>query len=401
MKILVVNCGSSSIKYQLVDMKDESVVAKGLVERIGMEGSVLTHQPTGHDKVVIKTDMPTHTVGIKLVLGAFVNPDYGVIKSMDEIGAVGHRVVHGGEKFSASVLITPDVMHGIEECIDMAPLHNPPNIAGINACKEVMPNVPHVAVFDTAFHQTMPKYSFLYGLPYDAYIKYGLRRYGFHGTSHKFVSQRASAMLGKPMSELKMITCHLGNGSSVAAVKNGKCLDTSMGFTPLEGLVMGTRSGVIDPAIIPFLMKKAHMTGDEVDSYLNKKSGVLGISGVSSDFRDIEEAYHEGNERAGLALDIFAYKVRKYIGSYAAAMGGVDVIVFTAGLGENSATMREKICEDLEFLGVFIDHEKNQVRGKETNLSAQNAKVQVLLIPTNEELMIARDTNEICNPLKK
>ncbi|MBU2701202.1 acetate kinase [Sporomusaceae bacterium BoRhaA] len=401
MKILVVNCGSSSIKYQLVDMKDESVVAKGLVERIGMEGSVLTHQPTGHDKVVIKTDMPTHTVGIKLVLGAFVNPDYGVIKSMDEIGAVGHRVVHGGEKFSASVLITPDVMHGIEECIDMAPLHNPPNIAGINACKEVMPNVPHVAVFDTAFHQTMPKYSFLYGLPYDAYIKYGLRRYGFHGTSHKFVSQRAAAMLGKPMSELKMITCHLGNGSSVAAVKNGKCMDTSMGFTPLEGLVMGTRSGVIDPAIIPFLMKKAHMTGDEVDSYLNKKSGVLGISGVSSDFRDIEEAYHEGNERAGLALDIFAYKVRKYIGSYAAAMGGVDVIVFTAGLGENSATMREKICENLEFLGVFIDHEKNQVRGKETNLSAQNAKVQVLLIPTNEELMIARDTNEICNPLKK
>lgn len=401
MKILVVNCGSSSIKYQLVDMKDESVVAKGLVERIGMEGSVLTHQPTGHDKVVIKKDMPTHTVGIKLVLGAFVNPDYGVIKSMDEIGAVGHRVVHGGEKFSASVLITPDVMHGIEECIDMAPLHNPPNIAGINACKEVMPNVPHVAVFDTAFHQTMPKYSFLYGLPYDAYIKYGLRRYGFHGTSHKFVSQRAAAMLGKPMSELKMITCHLGNGSSVAAVKNGKCLDTSMGFTPLEGLVMGTRSGVIDPAIIPFLMKKAHMTGDEVDSYLNKKSGVLGISGVSSDFRDIEEAYHEGNERAGLALDIFAYKVRKYIGSYAAAMGGVDVIVFTAGLGENSATMREKICENLEFLGVFIDHEKNQVRGKETNLSAQNAKVQVLLIPTNEELMIARDTNEICNPLKK
>lgn len=401
MKILVVNCGSSSIKYQLIDMKDESVVAKGLVERIGMEGSVLTHQPAGHDKVVIKTDMPDHTVGIKLVLGAFVNSDYGVIKNMDEIAAVGHRVVHGGEKFSASVLITPDVMQGIEDCIDMAPLHNPPNIAGINACKEVMPNVPHVAVFDTAFHQTMPKYSFLYGLPYEAYIKYGLRRYGFHGTSHKFVSQHAAAMLGKPMSELKIITCHLGNGSSVAAVKNGKCMDTSMGFTPLEGLVMGTRSGVIDPAIIPFLMRKANMTADEVDSYLNKKSGVLGISGVSSDFRDIEEAYHEGNERAGLALDIFAYKVRKYIGSYAAAMGGVDVIVFTAGLGENSATMREKICENLEFLGALIDHEKNQVRGKETNLSAKNAKVQVLLIPTNEELMIARDTNEICIPLKK
>jgi acetate kinase len=400
MKILVVNCGSSSIKYQLINMEDESVVAKGLVERIGMDGSVLTHQPTGQDKVIINSDIPNHTVGIKLVLNAFINPKYGVLKSMDEIKAVGHRVVHGGEKFSASVIITPDVMSGIEECIDMAPLHNPPNIAGINACKEVMPNIPQVAVFDTAFHQTMPKYSFLYGLPYEAYIKYGLRRYGFHGTSHKFVAQQASKMLGKPQSELKMITCHLGNGSSVAAIKYGKCMDTSMGFTPLEGLVMGTRSGVIDPAIIPFLMKKAHMTGDQIDDYLNKKSGVLGISGVSSDFRDIEEAFHEGNERAGLALDIFAYKVRKYIGSYAAAMGGVDVIVFTAGLGENSATMRAKICEGLEFLGVFIDPEKNDVRGKETIVSTDTASVKVLLIPTNEELMIARDTNTICNVLK-
>ncbi len=400
MKVLVVNCGSSSIKYQLINMEDESVVAKGLVERIGMEGSVLTHQPTGHDKVVITTAIPDHTVGIKLVLNAFVDPKYGVLKSMDEIKAVGHRVVHGGEKFSASVLITPDVMVGIEDCIDMAPLHNPPNIAGINACKEVMPNVPQVAVFDTAFHQTMPKYSFLYGLPYEAYIKYGLRRYGFHGTSHKFVSQQASKMLGKPLSALKIITCHLGNGSSIAAIKYGKCMDTSMGFTPLEGLVMGTRSGVIDPAIIPFLMKKANMTGDEINDYLNKKSGVLGISGVSSDFRDIEEAFHEGNERAGLALDIFAFKVRKYIGSYAAAMGGVDVIVFTAGLGENSATMRAKICENLEFLGIHIDPKKNDVRGKETDTSTDNSKVKVLLIPTNEELMIARDTNTICNVLK-
>lgn len=400
MNILVVNCGSSSIKYQLINMQDESVVAKGLVERIGMEGSVLTHQPTGQDKVIIHSDIPNHTVGIKLVLNAFVDPNYGVLKNMDEIKAVGHRVVHGGEKFSASVLITPDVMIGIEECIDMAPLHNPPNIAGINACKEVMPNVPQVAVFDTAFHQTMPKYSFLYGLPYDAYIKYGLRRYGFHGTSHKFVAQRAAAMLGKPLSDLKIITCHLGNGSSIAAVKNGKCMDTSMGFTPLEGLVMGTRSGAIDPAIIPFLMKKANMTGAQIDDYLNKKSGVLGISGVSSDFRDIEEAFHEGNERAGLALDIFAYKVRKYIGSYVAAMGGVDVIVFTAGLGENSATMRAKICEGLEFFGVFIDSKKNDVRGKEMDISTENAAVKVLLIPTNEELMIARDTNTICNVLK-
>ena len=400
MKILVVNCGSSSIKYQLINMEDESVVAKGLVERIGMDGSVLTHQPTGQDKVIINSDIPNHTVGIKLVLNAFIDPKYGVLKNMDEIKAVGHRVVHGGEKFSASVIITPDVMAGIEECIDMAPLHNPPNIAGINACKEVMPNVPQVAVFDTAFHQTMPKYSFLYGLPYEAYIKYGLRRYGFHGTSHKFVAQQASEMLGKPQSELKMITCHLGNGSSVAAIKYGKCMDTSMGFTPLEGLVMGTRSGVIDPAIIPFLMKKTDMTVDQINDYLNKKSGVLGISGVSSDFRDIEEAFHEGNERAGLALDIFAYKVRKYIGSYAAAMGGVDVIVFTAGLGENSATMRAKICEGLEFLGVFIDPKKNDVRGKERIVSTDTASVKVLLIPTNEELMIARDTNTICNVLK-
>jgi acetate kinase len=400
MKVLVVNCGSSSIKYQLINMEDESVVAKGLVERIGMEGSVLTHQPTGQDKVIINSDIPNHTVGIKLVLNAFVDPHYGVLKSMDEIKAIGHRVVHGGEKFSASVLITPDVMVGIEDCIDMAPLHNPPNIAGINACKEIMPNVPQVAVFDTAFHQTMPKYSFLYGLPYEAYIKYGLRRYGFHGTSHKYVSQQAAVMLGKPLSELKLITCHLGNGSSVAAVKYGKCMDTSMGFTPLEGLVMGTRSGAIDPAIIPFLMKKAHMTGSQIDDYLNKKSGVLGISGVSSDFRDIEEAFHEGNERAGLALDIFAYKVRKYIGSYVAAMGGVDVIVFTAGLGENSATMRQKICEGLEFFGVFIDPKKNDVRGKETDISTDNSTVKVLLIPTNEELMIARDTNMICGLLK-
>ncbi|MDU2065612.1 MAG: acetate kinase [Sporomusaceae bacterium] len=397
MNVLVVNCGSSSIKYQLVNMNDESVIAKGLVERIGLDGAVLTHQPAGHDKVVIKTDIPTHTVGIKLVLNAFVNPEYGVLKSMDEINAVGHRVAHGGEKFTKSVLITPEVMKGIEECIDMAPLHNPPNIAGINACKEVMPNVPHIAVFDTAFHQTMPKHTFLYGLPYEAYEKYGLRRYGFHGTSHKFVSQRAATLLGKPLNELKIITCHLGNGSSIAAVKNGACMDTSMGFTPLDGLLMGTRSGSIDPAIISFLMKKANMTSAEVDAYLNKESGVLGISGVSSDFRDIEEAANENNSRAKLALDMFAYRVRKYIGAYAAAMGGVDVVVFTAGLGENSASMRASICEGLEFMGICVDAEKNNVRGKETKVSTDDSKVTVLLIPTNEELVIARDTKAICN----
>lgn len=305
MKVLVVNCGSSSIKYQLFNMQDESVLAKGLVERIGLEGSVLTHQPAGKDKVVLNGDIKNHSIGIKMVLDALTHPDYGVISSMKEISAVGHRVVHGGEKFADSVLITPEVMKALEDCIEMAPLHNPPNILGINACAELMPGVPQVGVFDTAFHQTMPKHAFLYGLPYEAYEKYGLRRYGFHGTSHKYVSQRAAELMGQHMSNLRIITCHLGNGASIAAVKYGKSVDTSMGFTPLEGLVMGTRSGEIDPAIIPFLMKKEGMTADQIDTYLNKKSGVLGISGVSSDFRDIEEAAAAGNERAQLALDYF------------------------------------------------------------------------------------------------
>lgn len=399
MKIFVVNCGSSSIKYQLVDMTDESVVAKGLVERIGMQGSILTHQPVGKDKVVIDADIKDHSIGIKLVLDALVDKDHGVISSMKEISAVGHRVVHGGEKFADSVLITPAVMNALEECVDMAPLHNPPNILGINACAELMPGVPQVGVFDTAFHQTMPKLAFLYGLPYEAYEKYGLRRYGFHGTSHRFVSQRCAELMNEQISKLRIVTCHLGNGSSLAAIKYGKSIDTSMGFTPLEGLVMGTRSGGVDPAIIPFLMKKEHMSPDQVDNYLNKKSGVLGISGVSSDFRDIENAANEGNERAQLALDMFAYKVRKYIGGYVAAMGGVDAIVFTAGLGENSISMRDKICNGLEFLGTRIDPVKNNVRGKAQEISVDGAKVRLFVIPTNEELVIARDTKTICSSL--
>lgn len=399
MKVLVVNCGSSSLKYQLFDMTDESVLAKGLVERIGLEGSILTHQPAGKDKIPMQSAIPDHSTAIELVLSALVSPDYGVIESMKEISAVGHRVVHGAEKFADSVLITPDVMQALEDCIEMAPLHNPPNILGINACTKLMPNVPQVGVFDTAFHQTMPKHAFLYGLPYEAYEKYGLRRYGFHGTSHKYVSQRVAEEMDEHMTNLRIITCHLGNGASITAVKYGRSVDTSMGFTPLEGLVMGTRSGEIDPAIIPFLMKKENMNPDQIDAYLNKKSGVLGISGVSSDFRDIEDASAEGNERAQLALDIFAYRVRKYIGSYVAAMGGVDAIAFTAGLGENSPMMRDKICNGLEFLGTRIDHEKNNVRGKAREISVDGARVKIFVIPTNEELVIARDTKIICAAL--
>lgn len=396
MKVLVVNCGSSSLKYQLFDMSDESVLAKGLVERIGLEGSILTHQPSGLDKVKLDADIKDHSTAIKMVLDALMDAKHGVIKSMKEIVAVGHRVVHAGERFADSVLITPAVMRALEECTELAPLHNPPNIMGINACTDLMPGVPQVGVFDTAFHQTMPKHAFLYGLPYEAYEKYGVRRYGFHGTSHKYVSQQAADMLDEHMTNLRIITCHLGNGASIAAIKHGKSIDTSMGFTPLEGLVMGTRCGEIDPAIIPFLMKKEGMTPEQIDSYLNKKSGVLGLSGVSSDFRDIEDAANEGNERAQLALDVFAYKVRKYIGSYVAAMGGVDAIVFTAGLGENSVTMRDHVCNGLEYLGTRIDPVKNNVRGKAQEISVDGAKVKIYVIPTNEELVIARDTKEIC-----
>ncbi|MBP2640158.1 MAG: ackA [Firmicutes bacterium] len=395
MKVLVVNCGSSSIKYQLIDMTNENLLAKGLVERIGIEGSVLTHQPANKDKVVIKADIDNHKTGIQMVLKALTDIDHGVLSSMKEISAIGHRVVHGGEKFADSVLITPEVMQALQDCVEMAPLHNPPNIIGINACEELMPGVPQVGVFDTAFHQTMPKHAFLYGLPYDAYTKYGVRRYGFHGTSHKYVSQRTAELMKQDINNLRIVTCHLGNGASLAAVKFGKSIDTSMGFTPLEGLVMGTRSGEVDPAVIPYLMKKLDLTADQIDTYLNKKSGVLGISGVSSDFRDIEAAATEGNELCQLALDVFAYRVRKFIGSYIAAMGGVDAIVFTAGVGENDIYMRGSICSGLEFLGTSIDPEKNNVRGKEQEISVDGAKVKIFVVPTNEELVIARDTNKI------
>jgi len=399
MKILVINCGSSSIKYKLFEMADESVIAQGLVERIGLENSCLTHQPQNRDKITFNVDVPDHKTGIQLVLETLTHPEHGVIESLSEIRAIGHRVVHGGEKFTDSVLITPEVIAAIKSCIEMAPLHNPPNICGINACAQLMPEVPQVAVFDTAFHQTMPKYAFLYGIPYEAYEKYGLRRYGFHGTSHKYVSQRAAEMMQQHMSNLRIITCHLGNGSSIAAIKYGRSIDTSMGFTPLEGLVMGTRCGEIDPAIIPFLMKKENMSIEQIDEYLNKKSGVLGISGISSDFRDLEVAAAQGNERAQLALDVFAHMVRKYIGSYVAVMGGVDAIVFTAGIGENSPTMRSKICTGLEYLGTRLDPERNKVRGVAQRISIDGARVKIFVIPTNEELVIARDTKSICSGL--
>jgi len=399
MKVLVINCGSSSLKYQLFDMTNERVLAKGLVERIGLPGSVLTHRP-GADKHVIETEIPNHERAISLVLEALVHPDHGVMKSMDELDAIGHRVVHGGEDFSGSVLITDAVMEALRANIELAPLHNPPNIMGIEACQKIMPNLPQVGVFDTAFHQTMPPEAYIYGIPYEYYKKYKIRKYGFHGTSHRYVSERAAAMLGRPLSETKIITCHLGNGASIAAVKGGKSIDTSMGFTPLEGIMMGTRSGDLDPAIVSYLMKKEGWTTDETDNFLNKCCGVLGLSGVSSDFRDIESASEEGNERAQLALDRFAYNVKKYIGSYIAVLNGADAIVFTAGLGENSSSMRAKICADLEFFGIKIDLDKNYTRGVEADVSAKDAKIRVLVIPTNEELMIARETYEILKSQK-
>ena len=397
MKIFVVNCGSSSIKYQLIDMADESVIAKGLVERIGIEGSVLTHTPAGKDKVRLESDIPNHVDGIKKVLAALVDPNYGVIKSMDEIGAVGHRVVHGGEIFNQSVVITDEVLKQIEALSDMAPLHQPANLAGIRACQEVMPGTPQVAVFDTAFHQTMPPVAYMFGVKYEEYKNYGIRKYGFHGTSHKYVSGVAAAMLGKDIKDTKIITCHLGNGSSITAVDGGKSVDTSMGFTPLDGVLMGTRTGSIDPAVVPVLMQKKGLDAAGVDKYMNKECGVLGVSGVSSDFRDLEDAAAKGNERAKLALDMFCYQVKRYIGAYAAAMGGVDAIVFTAGVGENDIHTRQQVCEGLEFLGVKLDAERNNVRGKATEISAADSKVKVFLIPTNEELAIAQDTLRLCS----
>ena len=395
MNVLVINCGSSSLKYQVLNMTNEELLCKGLVERIGMDGSVITHEKEGMDKVKTEVPMKDHKDAIEQVLAAIQNAEYGVVASMEEIGAVGHRVVHAGEKYASSVLITEDVIKALEECIDLAPLHNPPNLLGIAACQALMPNTPMVGVFDTAFHQTMPAESFIYAIPYEYYEKYGVRRYGFHGTSHRYVSQRAAEMLGKDLKDLKIITCHLGNGASLAAIKDGKCFDTSMGFTPLEGLAMGTRSGDMDPAIVTFIGEKEGLSMAEVNNIVNKKSGVLGISGVSSDFRDIEGAAAEGDYRADLALKVFTHKVKHYIGAYIAEMNGVDAIVFTAGVGENGIGNREAICADMEGLGIVLDKERNNVRGKDTVISADDSKVKLLLIPTNEELMIARDTYEI------
>jgi len=397
MNILVINCGSSSLKYQLINMDNEEVLAKGLVERIGIEGSRVKHRTTGKEEVVIEEPMEDHRKALELVLNALINPNYGAIKSMDEIGAVGHRVVHGGEKFANSVLIDDEVMKALNDSIDLAPLHNPPNIMGIEACKALMPDTPMVGVFDTAFHQTIPMSNYIYPLPYELYEKYGIRKYGFHGTSHKYVSLRAAEMLDKDIEKLNIVTCHLGNGASVCAVQAGKSIDTSMGFTPLEGLAMGTRSGDVDPAIIPFIMEKEGLTFDEVNELLNKKSGVLGISGISSDFRDLEEAASKGNKRAQLAIDVFCNRVRKYIGAYAAIMCHVDALVFTAGIGENSISIREKICEGLECIDIRIDKELNKVRGKEAIINKDLTSTAILVIPTNEELMIARDTLEIVN----
>lgn len=395
MNILVINAGSSSLKYQLLNPETQQVLAKGLCERIGIDGK-FTYKPEGKQAIkAADVAMPTHSEAIQTVLNALVDPENGVISSMDEIGAVGHRVVHGGEKFAKSVLITDEVMAAIEECNPLAPLHNPANIIGIKACQALMPNTPMVAVFDTAFHQTMPSVAYTYALPYEYYKQDKVRRYGFHGTSHKYVAGRAAAMLGKPIEELKLISCHLGNGSSVTAVDGGKSVDTSMGFTPLAGLPMGTRAGDLDAGIMEYLMNKYNMDIKEMLNILNKKSGVEGISGVSSDFRDLEDAASKGNERAQLALDVFSYSVKKLIGAYAAAMGGVDAVIFTAGVGENGPDTRAAATAGLEFMGIKIDAEKNKVRGKEQDVSADDAKVRVLVIPTNEELMIAMDTAAI------
>ena len=392
MNILVINCGSSSLKYQLIDSESEKVLAKGLCERIGIDGR-LTYSPTGGEKEVTDAPMPTHTEAIQLVLDALTNEKTGVIKSLDEVGAVGHRLVHGGEKFACSVVITDEVIAAMEECNDLAPLHNPANLIGVDACQKCMPGVPMVGVFDTAFHQTMPKEAYMYALPYEYYEKYKVRRYGFHGTSHSFVSKRTAEFLGKDIKDMKIIVCHLGNGSSISAVKGGKSIDTSMGLTPLEGVPMGTRSGDIDPAILEFLAKKENMDIFQLTAMLNKKSGVFGVSdNVSSDFRDLENAANEGNDKAQLARDVFAYNVAKYVGAYAAAMNGVDAIAFTAGVGENDKNVRKAIVERLGFLGIELDEEANSKRGEDNIISTADSKVTVCVIPTNEELAIARET---------
>ena len=395
MNILVINCGSSSLKFQLIDMTTEAVQAKGLCERIGIDGSRIVYTPAGGEKMTIESPMPTHTQAIKLVLDCLTNAEYGVIKSLKEINAVGHRVVHGGEKFASSTIITDEVIKVIEECNELAPLHNPANLIGINVCRELMPGVPMVGVFDTAFHQTMPKKAYLYGLPIKAYTDYKIRRYGFHGTSHSFVSKRVAEFLGKPVEDLKTIVCHLGNGASICAVDGGKSVDTSMGFTPLAGLVMGTRSGDIDPAILEYYANKEGLTLSEVTTVLNKKSGMEGLTGGKSDFRDLEEGYEAGDQACIDAIEVFCYNVARFVGAYAASLNGVDVIAFTAGIGENSGFVRGKICEYLGYLGITIDAEQNSKRGEDIIISTPDSKVTVCVIPTNEELMIARDTKAL------
>lgn len=395
MKILVINAGSSSLKFQLIDMDGEKLLVKGNCDRIGLDNSVLKYQKTGSDEIVTNKDMENHKDAIKVVIDALTNRETGVIKDMSEISGVGHRVLHGAEKFHDPVIINDKVMDTVRECIPLGPLHNPANIMGIEGCQAVMPDTPMVAVFDTGFHQTMPKHAYVYPLPYEVYKKYGIRKYGFHGTSHKYIGKRTAEFLGKPQKGLKIISCHLGNGASICAIKDGECVDTSMGLTPLDGLEMGTRCGTIDPAVVTFLMKKENMTPDEMDNYMNKQSGVLGVSGVSSDFRDLTAAAAEGNERAQLAIDIFCYRVKTFIGSYAAAMGGVDAVVLTGGIGENVTSVKLQCLKGLEFMGIIVDEEKNKVRGQEIDISAPDATVKTLVIPTNEELAIARDTLEL------
>ncbi|MBO7455436.1 MAG: acetate kinase [Paludibacteraceae bacterium] len=393
MKILVLNCGSSSIKYALYNMDDKSVMTSGGAERVGLDGAFVKVKLANGEKKQIMHDMPEHTEGVKFIFSLLTDPKIGVIKSLKEIDAVGHRMVHGGEKFAKSVVITPEVIKAFEEVSDLAPLHNPANLKGIRAVEELMPGLPQVGVFDTAFHQTMPQYSYMYALPYEVYEKYAVRRYGFHGTSHRYVSARVCEFLGVDYTKQRIITCHIGNGGSLAAVKNGKCMDTTMGLTPLEGIMMGTRSGDVDGGAVTFLQKKLGLSPDEMSDFLNKKSGVAGVSGVGSDMRDLEAAVAAGNKRAQLATDMYNYKIKKYVGAFAAAMGGVDIIVFTAGVGENQASMRAAVCRDMEFMGVKVDEELNAtIRGKEAVISTPDSKVKVVVIPTDEELMIASDT---------
>ena len=397
MKVLVLNCGSSSIKYKLFDMTSKEVIAQGGIEKIGLKGSFLKLTLPNGEKKVLEKDIPEHTVGVEFILNTLIHPEYGAIKSLDEINAVGHRMVHGGERFSESVLLNKEVLEAFAACNDLAPLHNPANLKGVNAVSAILPNVPQVGVFDTAFHQTMPDYAYMYAIPYELYEKYGVRRYGFHGTSHRYVSQRVCEFLGVDPKGKKIITCHIGNGGSISAIKDGKCIDTSMGLTPLEGLVMGTRSGDIDAGAVTFIMEKEGLNATGVSNLLNKKSGVLGVSGVSSDMRELEAAVAAGNPKAILAEKMYFYRIKKYIGAYAAALGGVDIILFTGGVGENQANCRSEVCEGLEFMGVKIDLEKNKVRGEEAIISADDSKVTVAVIPTDEELMIASDTLAILN----